>query len=378
MKTYHTRRNTEPYQTMEYQNELHKNPHIEVLYSDPPQLRVNGKIIPWPQGKTPEEAYQDYLERESKPVPLNQLSEEEPYPAEEQYFVRQQEHSLHPLRQQYLQDRLKQLDYLDRQQTRQDDFTTRMYGKKDFSEEKEKIKSELYSHSQQSNRVSINENSKKYFQPTKNDSSNAQTKPEKEIPDVIQKAINDYKQAHPQEYQQERLQIDREKAAGGSFKTRTLEEWQQKDKEYQKAKKSHCNTAVGSLLKEKGIDWPADKEMNDIINYMDKSSEWEKIPRQENGRLDHKTANDLAAAGETVVVTQKNPTGHGHSALLTGNNKMETSKNWLDEKGERTPIPEVKGSVGAAPIKTQHLGWHLTQQVEDQMDYYRYKKVRFE
>lgn len=77
MKTYSTRRNTESYQTMEYQNELHKNPHIEVLYSDPPQLRVNGEIIPWPQGKTPEEAYQDYLERESKPVPLNQLSEEE-------------------------------------------------------------------------------------------------------------------------------------------------------------------------------------------------------------------------------------------------------------------------------------------------------------
>ena len=141
MKTYHTRRNTEPYQTMEYQNKLHKNPHIEVLYSDPPQLRVNGKIIPWPQGKTPEEAYQDYLE--SKPVPLNQLSEEEPSPAEEQHFVRQQEYSLHPLRQQYLQDRLKQLDYLDRQQALQDDFTTRMYGKKDYSKEQKKIRQEL-------------------------------------------------------------------------------------------------------------------------------------------------------------------------------------------------------------------------------------------
>ena len=138
MKTYHTHRNTVPYQTMEYQNELRKNPHIEVLHSDPPQLRVNGKIIPWPQGKTPEEAYQDYLERESKPVPLNQLSEEDPSPAEEQHFVRQQEHSLHPLRQQYLQDRLKQLDYLGRQQALQDDFTTRMYGKKDYSKEQKK------------------------------------------------------------------------------------------------------------------------------------------------------------------------------------------------------------------------------------------------
>ena len=70
MKTYHTRRNTEPYQTMEYQNELRKNPHIEVLYSDPPQLRVNGKIIPWPQGKTPEEL-DAYVRK--------QLSEREPY-----------------------------------------------------------------------------------------------------------------------------------------------------------------------------------------------------------------------------------------------------------------------------------------------------------
>ncbi len=98
MKTYHTRCNAAPYQTMEYQNELHKNPHIEVLHSDPPQLRVNGGIIPWPQGKTPEKAYQDYLKKERQAVPLNQLSEEEPSPAEEQHFVRQQEPLLLSLR----------------------------------------------------------------------------------------------------------------------------------------------------------------------------------------------------------------------------------------------------------------------------------------
>ncbi len=285
--------------------------------------------------------------------------------------------TIHLLRKHLLETRLKQIEYLERQQALQDDFSTRMYGQEDFSEEKEKIKAELYPHSQQSNRLPTNENSKEYSQLTHNDATNAKTKPEKEIPDVIQKPINDYKQAHPQQYQQERLQIDRENAAGGSFRTRTLEEWQQKDKEYLNDKQSHCNTAVGSLLKEKGIDWPADTEMNDIIDYMEKSSEWEKIPRQENGQLDHKTANDLAAAGETVVVTQKNPTGHGHSALLTGNNKMFTSKNWLDENGKEIPIPEVKGSVGSEKTKTQHLGWHLKQQVEDQMDYYRYKKVRF-
>ena len=125
-----------------------------------------------------------------------------------------QNKNLHPLRQNMLQRRLQEIEYLERQQARQDDFSTRMYGKKDFSEEKEKIKAELYSHSQQSNRLPTNENSKEYSQLTHNDATNAKTKPEKEIPDVIQKAINDYKQAHPQQYQQERLQIDRENAAG--------------------------------------------------------------------------------------------------------------------------------------------------------------------
>lgn len=42
---------------------------------------------------------------------------------------------LHPLRKHLLETRLKQIEYLERQQARQDDFTTRMYGKKDYSKE---------------------------------------------------------------------------------------------------------------------------------------------------------------------------------------------------------------------------------------------------
>lgn len=45
---------------------------------------------------------------------------------------------LHPLRKHLLERRLKQIEYLERQQALQDDFFTRMYGKKDFSKEKEK------------------------------------------------------------------------------------------------------------------------------------------------------------------------------------------------------------------------------------------------
>ena len=52
--------------------------------------------------------------------------------------MQNQNKNLHPLRQNMLQRRLQEIEYLERQQALQDDFSTRMYGKKDFSEKKEK------------------------------------------------------------------------------------------------------------------------------------------------------------------------------------------------------------------------------------------------
>lgn len=53
-------------------------------------------------------------------------------------YMQNQNKNLHPLRQNMLQRRLQEIEYLERQQALQDDFSTRMYGKKDFSEKKEK------------------------------------------------------------------------------------------------------------------------------------------------------------------------------------------------------------------------------------------------
>lgn len=169
------------------------------------------------------------------------------------------------------------------------------------------------------------------------------------------------------------LQQERDKANGKPFQTVTLEEWQAKDNEYQKTQPSHCNTAVGSLLKEKGIDLPANESMNDIINFMNHSSEWRKIPHKQDGRLDHQTANRLAQEGETVVFGYHNHAGHGHGGVLTGNPKMSESKNFMDAQGNKIPVPEVKGSVGNEEITVKHLGYHLTSDKEADTDYYVYE-----
>ena len=54
-----------------------------------------------------------------------------------------QNKNLHPLRQNILERRLQEIEYLERQQARQDDFTSRLYGQEDFSHVKEKIQAEL-------------------------------------------------------------------------------------------------------------------------------------------------------------------------------------------------------------------------------------------
>ena len=67
----------------------------------------------------------------------------------ERYPDKENDHQLHPLRKQYLENRLKDIDYQERQQAAQDDFTTRMYGKKDYTEEKNNIINELNRNSTQ-------------------------------------------------------------------------------------------------------------------------------------------------------------------------------------------------------------------------------------
>ena len=158
------------------------------------------------------------------------------------------------------------------------------------------------------------------------------------------------------------------------FKTQTLEEWKAQDNYYKSVLKTdHCNTAMGIILKERGIDLPANKSINQIIKFMEQSVHWQILPRTYNGRLDHQKANQLAQQGRTVVFGYYNPHGHGHGGVLTGNPNMFESKNFIDEKGNKIKVPEVQASIGPSDIKKQHLGYHLTSTHESHTNYYVYK-----
>ncbi len=215
-----------------------------------------------------------------------------------------------------------------------------------------------------------------YFDEKLLDLTDQQTAKEKypHTPEAVGKEIARFERETPEEYQNYMKEIEKiKKADQKPFQTATLEEWKRKDAEYQQTQDSHCNTALGSLLKEKGIDLPANKSMNDIINFMENSSEWQKIPHTEDGKLDHQKANQLAQSGETVVFGYNNPDGHGHGGVLTGNPTMFESKNFKDEQGEKIPVPEVQGSIGREKITTKHLGYHLTSDKESNTDYYVYQ-----
>ena len=323
-------------------------PTTEMLQSDPPKYRINGQIIEVPEEVSPEEYYERYIggliykEDEEEDIdPEFSQAPKGPYRDINPGFSKEEREEpfeeLHPLRKQYLESRLKDIDYQERQQSMQDDFTTRMYGKKDYSQERNNIMKELMEGKQS-----------------------------------IDHSHPSYEYNREQLWKDIHLREERDKANGGRFETATLEEWKAKDEEYRQTQPSHCNTALGTLLKEKGIDLPANKSMNDIIKFMDNSSEWKKLSRTEGGHLDHKTANDLAKEGHTVVFGYNNPEGHGHGGVLTGNPQLSKSGNFQDDNGKDAFVPEVKGSLGTKEISTGHLGNHLAKGKEANTEYYVY------
>ena len=142
-------------------------PIIEVLQSNPPKYRINGKIVSVPEEMTPEKYYERYMKR-------NFYQDNE----KEKYWVSQEDKeqsssdlmkdntALHPLHKQYLESRLKNIAYQERRQARQDDFTTRMYGKKDYTEERNNIIREL------------NRDSERQFVSEQKEETSAPSKPE--------------------------------------------------------------------------------------------------------------------------------------------------------------------------------------------------------
>ncbi|MBO7237960.1 MAG: hypothetical protein J6U96_01540 [Elusimicrobiaceae bacterium] len=312
---------------------------------------------------------------------------------------------LHPLRKQYLENRLKDLDYQERQQMMQDSFTTAIYGKKDYSEERNEIMREL------------NRDSERQFVSEQKEQNTAPSKPEftpaapdepsdfdrrKELWenqkrwDEFQKSqhegqsVNDSTKPNaferlgvpdPKNPQESISEADKNRRDFYKFPQpngQSTEAWDRaneylrntprEDKEHNIiGSEIRCNTTIGRELSKLGIDVEKGVNMNKIIDGMDKSGDWANLPTDKNGNPDHKEATKLAKEGYIVVATEKGKE-HGHAAILTG--KEAESGTW---KGK---VPKVYGSVNGKPAKSEGISNHWQAKDKNNIKYkvYRYKR----
>ncbi len=326
------------------------------------------------------------------------------YQTMEIHFPPNEEHTLHPLRRQYLENRLKQIEIHERQQTMQDKFSTAMYGKKDYSEERNEIMQELMQ-GKQSRPIGHQYPDEKFL-----DIADKQIAQEKypHTPEAVGKEIARFEREYPKEYNRNMQEIENAKKQqlendkkswpeinkdiqDGKITPQELsnKQWQNmldknaKDLENaKKEEKSYCNYYARERLLKEGIYMPPDQNANAIKDYMDQNPQnWEKLPKKTDaqgnptGLLDHQAAHDAAKNGDTVVVVYKNPNPspdeHGHIALVDGKKEMQTS----GKKFWNTDVPQIDGyhSDGTDKgIKTESLSKQFSPKREPYMDYYRY------
>ena len=320
------------------------------------------------------------------------------------FFLRrsnEDDNELHPLRKQYLENRLKDIDYQERQQATQDDFTTRMYGKKDYTEERHNILRELMQ-GKQSRTPGYKYPDEKFW-----DSVDKQNGAEKlpQTPEAVSKEIARFEREYPKEYNRNMQEIENAKKQqlendkkswpeinkdiqDGKITPQELsnKQWQtildKSAEELQNAQgtgTSYCNMYTRDQLLKQGIYMPPGQNANQIKDHMDNNPEnWEKIPRQTDekgnptGHLDHQAAHDAAKNGDTVVVVYKNPNPspeeHGHIAQVEGTAEMQPSGKWGNIQ-----VPSINGyNSSDDKIKTESLSWQFTPDKEPNMDYYRH------
>ena len=327
-----------------------------------------------------------------------------------------QNKTLHPLRQNILERRLQEIEYLERQQALQDSFSTRMYGKKDYSKEREKIQQELGG-SSSPQKLQVGEKpSEQDLQagrhsqlpgtrsPAKRfwDIADEQTAKENypKTPIAVGKEISRYKRENPDEYasylkkwqddQKSWQEIDQDIQDGTLSKqdispaqwdtilSKSQKELDDKqDPQKNPEQQPYCNIYARNRLLQQGIYMEPDKNANQMIEDMDKKgSGWEKLPKKvdalghSTGKLDHPEAQRRAEAGGTVVATYHNPNNaeHGHIVLLNPKAGMKRSGKWGGE------VPSVDGYNTDTKQITE--GGSLSEQFstprEPHMDYYEY------
>ena len=323
----------------------------------------------------------------------------------ERYPDKEEDDQLHPLRKQYLENRLKDIDYQERQQATQDDFTTRMYGKKDYAEERHNILQELngksakqFTNEQQEQlpseskptftpaapdepsdfdrRKELWENQKRWdeFQKSQHE---GQSVDDSTKPNAFERlGVPDPK--NPQESISEADKNRRDFYKFPQPNGQSTEAWDRaneylrntprEDKEHNIiGSEIRCNTTIGRELSKLGIDVEKGVNMNKIIDGMDKSGDWANLPTDKNGNPDHKEATKLAKEGYIVVATEKGKE-HGHAAILTG--KEQSSTQWQGK------VPEVYGSVNGKPAKSEGISHHWQAKDKNNIKYkvYRYKR----
>ena len=289
---------------------------------------------------------------------------------------------LSPLRKQYLENRLKDIDYQERQQAHQDHFTTAMYGKKDYTEEKQNILQQLNGNGKQL----ISEQSENSA--TNNHTNFTPAAPDEPSDFDRRKKLweNQNKQENPDDQDIfERLNMPDPKKQPENAHTQwkkpigqSTEAWDRKNEEWRntpRKDKQHniigsqirCNTTIGRELSKLNIDVQKGVNMNAMIDGMDASGDWANLPTDKNGNPDHKEATKLAKEGYIVIATKKEA-DHGHAAILTG--KEQTSTQWQGK------VPEVYGSVNGKTAQTQSISYHWSADDKNNIKYkiYRYKR----
>ena len=129
-----------------------------------------------------------------------------------------------------------------------------------------------------------------------------------------------------------------------------------------------CNFHVIDLMKEKNIYLPA-SNANDIDIYLKSSSEWERIPKIDNDKLNHKSAYAAAKSGRIVLAvyntgTQKN----GHIVMVAGDKTMAWSG------GYNAYVPYASGSVQGRKPEVLPLSYQFSADKEPKINYFIYNQ----
>lgn len=298
---------------------------------------------------------------------------------------------LHPLRRHYLNNRLEEIAYLERQQNQQDSFATSLYGKQDFTKEKEEIFNELNA-GKQSRLPNSKTNNERFW-----DIADQQTARKKypELPPKEGEALSRLERENPKqyhEYQQQKIEdskpweeIDADIQNGTTSPSKLSDkQWasilSQSNKELQEKQQHsngapYCNVYARDRLLNDGIYMSPGKSANQIIDGMDKkNSDWGKIPKKNeggkdtNGHLDHQQAHDLAKDGYTVVATYRNPNnmGHGHISVINPAAGMKNSGKW----GKKLPSVDGYNPAKKAIKEGESLSEQFGKDKEPYMNYY--------